>query len=113
MIGLDISHAVEYTKLMQDPAIPADRRVGGMVVEKCLRFETPFQNQAGLDRRQQTLEQLGVAVGTDFDSVTADCDAVIMTINDHQNIWNSLKNAPHSANRFSSTSRLPIRLKMR
>ena len=37
MIGLDISHAVEYTKLMQDPAIPADRRVGGMVVEKCLR----------------------------------------------------------------------------
>ena len=82
MIGLDISHAVEYTKLMQDPAIPADRRVCGMVVEKCLRFETPFQNQAGLDKRQQTLEQLGVAVGTDFDSVTADCDAVIMTIND-------------------------------
>ena len=60
IIGLDTSHAVEFPKLMQDPAVPAEKRVSELKATRCLRFETPFQNREGLDRRTQYLESIGI-----------------------------------------------------
>lgn len=82
VIGLDTSHSVEFVKRMQDPDCPSDQRVPGLRATACLRFETPFQNQAGLAARQKQLEAWGVPVTTDFDAAVADCDAVMIEIND-------------------------------
>ena len=82
IIGLDTSHAVEFPKLMQDPAVPAENRVPELKATRCLRFETPFQNREGLDKRTQYLESIGVQVTEDFDTAVADCDAILIEIND-------------------------------
>lgn len=82
VIGLDTSHAVEFPKLMQDPNVPAANQIHDLVTTRCIRFETPFQNKDGLDKRQAYLESIGVMVTEDFDTAVADCDAVMIEIND-------------------------------
>lgn len=82
VVGLDTSHAIEFSKSMQGPDRPAELRSCGCRVVSCLRFPTPFQDEAGLDARQKTLEDLGVRVTTDFDQAVADCDAIMIEIND-------------------------------
>lgn len=82
VVGMDTSHAVEFTKFIQDPALPAENHVDGMKVTAALRFETPFQNKDGLDNRQAYLESVGVKVTEDFDQAVADCDAIFLEIND-------------------------------
>ena len=82
VVGMDTSHAVEFPKFIQDPALPAENQVKGMKVTRALRFETPFQNRDGLDKRQAYLESIGVTVTEDFDEAVADCDAIFIEIND-------------------------------
>jgi len=82
VIGLDTSHSIAFPKLMNDPACAPDLRVDGLRVVSCLRFETPFQDAQGLDTRQQQLEAWGVKVTTSLDEALADCDAIMMEIND-------------------------------
>lgn len=82
VIGLDTSHSIAFTELMQSPDCPPDKRVAGLRAVSCLSFSTPFQNEEGLDARQKTLESWGVKVTTDFDEAVADCDAVMLEIND-------------------------------
>jgi len=82
IIGLDTSHAVDFPGLMQDPETPEAQRIGGLRAVGCLRFETPFQNREGLDKRQKYLESIGVPVTENFEEATADCDAVMLEIND-------------------------------
>ena len=82
VIGLDTSHSVEFIKRMQAPDCPAEQRVTGLRATACLRFETPFQNKDGLDARQKQLEDWGVKVTEDFAVAVADCDAVMIEIND-------------------------------
>lgn len=82
LIGLDTSHAVAFPQLMQDPATPVSERVPELRAVSCLRFETPFQNRKGLDQRQAYLESIGVTVTEDFDKAVADCDAILLEIND-------------------------------
>ncbi len=82
IIGLDTSHSVELPKLMQDPATPAEKKVSQLRATRCLRFSTPFQSEEGLDQRQAYLESIGVKVTTDFDEAVADCDAILLEIND-------------------------------
>ena len=82
LIGLDTSHAVEFPRWMQDPAVPAALRVRDLCATRCLRFETPFQNRKGLDERQAYLERIGVMVTEEFDAAVADCDALMIEIND-------------------------------
>ena len=82
VVGMDTSHAVEFPKFIQDPALPAENQVKGMQVTRALRFETPFQNRDGLDKRQAYLESIGVTVTEDFDEAVADCDAIFIEIND-------------------------------
>ena len=82
VIGLDTSHAIELPRIMQAPDTPKDQRVAGLRVTRCMRFETPFQNKAGLDERQKQLEQWGIKVTESFDEAIADCDALMLEIND-------------------------------
>lgn len=82
LIGLDTSHTIEFARRMQAPDCPADQKVPGMRATACLRFPTPFQAAAGLDSRQKTLEGWGVKVTTKFEEAVADCDAVMLEIND-------------------------------
>ena len=82
IIGLDSSHSIEFVRRLQAPDCADDQRVAGMRAVTCLRFETPFQDQEGLDKRQQQLESWGVAVTEDFDEAVADCDALLIEIND-------------------------------
>ena len=82
IIGLDTSHSVAFPGLMHDPETPAEFRVSNMEVTRCLRFDTPFQNTEGLDKRQARLESLGIEVVTDFDRAVENCDAIMLEIND-------------------------------
>lgn len=82
LIGLDTSHTVEFARRVHAPdCSPADR-VEGMHVTSCLRFSTPFQSEEGLNDRQKQLESWGIKVVTDFDEAVADCDAILLEIND-------------------------------
>ena len=82
IVGLDTSHATAFPKLMQDPTTPDDQKIAGLRVTRCLRFETAFQNKEGLDKRQEYLESIGVMVTENFDEAIADCDAIMIEIND-------------------------------
>lgn len=82
IIGLDTSHSVEFPRRMQDPECKPELRVAGMQAVSCLRFPTPFTNDQVLDDRQAQLERWGVKVTTDFDEAVADCDAIMLEIND-------------------------------
>ena len=82
LIGLDTSHSIEFTRRMQAPDCPADQKVSGLQAVSCLRFSTPFHNDAGLDERQKQLEDWGVRVTTKFEEAVADCDAIMIEIND-------------------------------
>jgi len=82
VIGLDTSHSVVFPQLMQAPDCPKNTRVPGMKAISCLRFETPFQNKEGLDKRQKQLEQWGVKVTENIDEALAGCDAIMLEIND-------------------------------
>ena len=81
-IGLDTSHTAEFTKRFQDPACPKEDRVEGVRVISCMRFETPFQNKEGLDKRQKQLEDWGVLVTESFDAAVKGADALMLEIND-------------------------------
>ena len=82
LIGLDTSHAVEFPRFMQDPARAAVAGRLGMRATRCLSFETPFQGRDGLAARRRELESLGMLVTEDFDTAVADCDAIMIEIND-------------------------------
>ncbi|MEN6356168.1 MAG: Gfo/Idh/MocA family oxidoreductase [Armatimonadota bacterium] len=82
IIGLDTSHSVEFSRSINDPECPAERKIDGMQVVSCLRFSTPFQSEEGLDKRQEQLESWGVPVTLDFDEAIADCDAIMLEVND-------------------------------
>lgn len=82
MIGLDTSHSVAFTKCLQAPDVAPDQKVHGARVVSCMRFETPFQDKNGLDARQKQLEQWGVTVTEDFDEAVAECEAIMLEIND-------------------------------
>lgn len=83
IIGLDTSHTVEFARRLHAAAdCPPEQRVAGVAVTRCLRFETPFQDRAGLDGRQRELERWGIEVTEDFDAAVADADALLLEIND-------------------------------
>jgi len=83
MIGLDTSHAVEFSRRIQAPDYHSVKdRITGLTVTRCLRFATPFQTESGLDLRQRQLEAWNVQVTRDFATAVAACDALMLEIND-------------------------------
>ena len=79
VIGLDTSHTVAFTQLMQKPG---SKCVDGMRVTRALRFPSVFQTEAGQDARQAELEAMGVSMATTLAEAVADVDAVFLEIND-------------------------------
>ena len=82
IIGLDTSHSVEFPKLMQAPDCPEELKVEGVRAISCLRFRTRFTSPEILDQRQRELEKWGVEVTMTFEKAVADCDAIMIEIND-------------------------------
>ncbi len=82
IIGLDTSHSIEFTRRMQAPDCPVESKVDGMKVLTCLRFKTPFTDDDILNKRQQQLEAWGVKVTENFEEAVADCDAIMLEVND-------------------------------
>ena len=79
LIGLDTSHTVEFTKLMQHPE---HKIVDGMRATKALRFPSAFQSEEGQDKRQAELEAMGVAMARTIDDAVEGVDAIFLEIND-------------------------------
>ncbi len=82
VIGLDTSHAVEFTKLIKEPECAAFAAFHNLSVVSCLRFLTPFQSEEGLDEREAMMKGWGVNVTRDFNEAVAECDAIMLEIND-------------------------------
>jgi predicted dehydrogenase len=82
MIGLDTSHSIEFTRRLQAPDCDPAQLVAGARVATCLRFETPFQDAAGLDARQAQMEAWGVRVTEELGEAVSGCDALMLEIND-------------------------------
>lgn len=83
MVGLDTSHATEFAKRMNGVDCPENQRVSGLRVVNCLSFYTQFMKDETRKKKQENaLAELGVNITEDFDKAVADCDAVMIEIND-------------------------------
>jgi predicted dehydrogenase len=81
IIGLDTSHTVAFTKLLQGD-VPPEQRVEGMRVVNAMRFPSPFQTEEGQDERQAQLEELGVTMQDSVTALAEGMDALFLEIND-------------------------------
>jgi predicted dehydrogenase len=82
IIGLDTSHTVAFTQLMQGPDTPAAPRLQGLRVVHALRFPSPFQDAKGQDERQAQMEALGVVMKPTVAELAKGMDAIFLEIND-------------------------------
>ncbi len=82
IIGLDTSHSIQFTQRAQAPDCEPEKKVDGIEIISCMRFETPFQDKKGLDERTRQLEEWGVKVYEDFESTVEGADALLLEIND-------------------------------
>ncbi len=77
-IGLDTSHAVGFTDLMQG----GKKMVDGLRVTTCLRFPSAFQTEPDQDRRQSAMETFGVKVTRSLEEAVDGVDGILLEIND-------------------------------
>jgi predicted dehydrogenase len=82
IIGLDTSHSIEFTRRMQAPDCPPESKVEGMEVVTCYPFLTPFTDDEILAQRKAQLEEWGVKIVDSIEDAIADCDAIMIEIND-------------------------------
>ena len=82
LISLDTSHSVEFSRRLHAPDCPPDQQVSGARVVAAYRQPSAFMPEAGQDERQQQLEAWGLRVTRDFDEAVADCDALLLELND-------------------------------
>ena len=80
IIGLDTSHSIEFTRLIQAP--DCHDKVEGLRVVSCLRFPSQFQTEEGQDQRQRQLEEWEVKVTIDIKEVLKGTDVIMIEIND-------------------------------
>lgn len=81
IIGLDTSHTVAFTKLLQGD-VPPEQKIPGMRVVHALRFPSPFQTEEGQDERQAQMEALGVTMKETVAELAKGMDALFLEIND-------------------------------
>jgi len=82
IIGLDTSHTVAFTKLIQGRDTPAEQKVDGLRVVNAMRFPSPFQNEDGQNQRQADMEALGVTMQKTVADLARGMDALFLEIND-------------------------------
>jgi predicted dehydrogenase len=78
VIGLDTSHAVAFTNLIQGK----EAMVSGLRVVNCLRFPSAFQSEPDQDKRQAALEELGVRVTRSLEEAVRGVEGILLEIND-------------------------------
>lgn len=81
VIGLDTSHTVAFTKLIQSTE-PDEKIIDGMRIVNALRFPSAFQTEEGQDERQGMLEKLGVTMKSSLEEAVEGMDAIFLEIND-------------------------------
>ena len=81
-IGLDTSHTVAFTTLIQGQDTPAEQRISGLKVTRALRFPSAFQAEDGQNQRQAQMEALGVRMAESFDEAVKDADGILLELND-------------------------------
>ena len=82
LIGLDTSHAIEFSRIMQAPDYKESQRIKGLRAVSCLSFLTPFISREELNERAEQLRSWGVNVTESFEEAIDGCDAVMLEIND-------------------------------
>lgn len=82
IIGLDTSHTVAFTTLLQGKNTPAEQRIEGMRVVHAMRFPSPFQDEKGQNERQAQMEALGVVMKGNVAELARGMDAIFLEIND-------------------------------
>lgn len=82
IIGLDTSHTIEFTKLIQAPETPDNLKIKELQITKCMRFPSPFQAEDKQDERQAQLEKWGVKVTRSFEEAVDGAEGVMIEIND-------------------------------
>ena len=82
IIGLDTSHTIEFTKLIQAPETPDNLKIKELQITKCMRFLSPFQAEDKQDERQAQLEKWGVKVTRSFEEAVEGAEGVMIEIND-------------------------------
>jgi predicted dehydrogenase len=78
VVGLDTSHSVVFTDLIQGE----QKMVEKLQVATCMRFPTPFQSEPDQDKRQETMEGMGVKVTRSFEEAVEGVDGIMLEIND-------------------------------
>jgi predicted dehydrogenase len=82
IIGLDTSHTVAFTTLLQGQSTPAEQKIEGMRIVHAMRFPSPFQDEKGQNERQAQMEALGVVMKPTVAELAKGMDAVFLEIND-------------------------------
>ncbi|MCK5801558.1 MAG: Gfo/Idh/MocA family oxidoreductase [Lentisphaeria bacterium] len=81
IIGLDTSHTIAFTKVIQGD-VPAEQKIEGLRIVNAMRFPSPFQTEEGQDERQGQLEDLGVVMKSSVAELADGMDALFLEIND-------------------------------
>ena len=82
IIGLDSSHTVAFTQLLQGKDTPPEQRLPGLRVAHAMRFPSPFQEEKGQNERQAQMEALGVVMKPTVAELAEGMDALFLEIND-------------------------------
>ncbi len=82
VIGLDTSHTIEFTRIIQGEVPQTSNGIEGLQITKCMRFESPFQAEDKQDRRQAQLEKWGVKVTDSFNDAVEGADGLLLEVND-------------------------------
>ncbi|MFH1378478.1 MAG: Gfo/Idh/MocA family oxidoreductase [Planctomycetota bacterium] len=81
-IGLDTSHTVAFTTLLQGDKTPEDQKITGLKVIHAMRFPSAFQAEEGQNQRQAQLEAMGVKMATTFKDAIQGVDGILLELND-------------------------------
>lgn len=87
IIGLDSSHSVVFTELIQGKSKITEK----LRVVSCMRFPSAFQSEPDQDIRQEKLETLGVKVTHSFTEAFEEADGVMLEVNDPALHWEYFK----------------------
>lgn len=82
IIGLDTSHSIAFTSLIQGSDTPEEQKINELKIVNCMRFPSAFNAEESQDQRQAQLEGWGVNVTRSFEEAVEGVDGIMLEIND-------------------------------
>jgi predicted dehydrogenase len=82
LIGLDTSHSIEFTKIIQGTETPEEEKLKELEIVSCMRFPSAFNSEESQDDRQAQLEKWGVKVTRSFEEAIEGVEGIMIEIND-------------------------------